>query len=61
MAAVVGSEGGPGRTAMGRFGGGTMALLPWARQKLSVLWEQLRQLLQVIYYTFMSGKTRAQC
>lgn len=46
---------GPG-AAMERFGGG-MALLPWTRQILTVLWEQLRLLVQVIYYTFISGTT----
>lgn len=56
MAAVVGSEDRPGRTALERFGSGGLALLPRTRQMLTVLWEQLRLLLQVIYYTFMSGK-----
>ncbi|KAM4733370.1 uncharacterized protein FYW61_006841 [Anableps anableps] len=42
------------RTAMERFGGGGMALLPWTKQILTVLWEQLRLLVQVIYYTFIS-------
>ncbi|XP_034390199.1 protein phosphatase 1 regulatory subunit 15B [Cyclopterus lumpus] len=50
MAAVVGSE----RTAMERFGGGGKSLLPWTKQMLTVLWEQLRLLVQVIYYTFVS-------
>ncbi|XP_037307354.2 protein phosphatase 1 regulatory subunit 15B [Pungitius pungitius] len=50
MAAVVGSE----RAAMERFGSGGAALLPWTKQMLTVLWEQLRLLLQVIYYTFVS-------
>ncbi|XP_034541989.1 protein phosphatase 1 regulatory subunit 15B [Notolabrus celidotus] len=56
MAAVVGSgsERGSERTAMERFGTGGMALLPWTKQILTVLWEQLRLLVQVIYYTFMS-------
>ncbi|XP_029993105.1 protein phosphatase 1 regulatory subunit 15A [Sphaeramia orbicularis] len=49
--AAVGSEKG---SAMERFGGGGMALLPWTKQMLTVLWEQLRLLVQVIYYTFMS-------
>ncbi|XP_024136902.1 protein phosphatase 1 regulatory subunit 15B [Oryzias melastigma] len=49
------SNNGPQPTAMERFGfGGGMALLPWTRQMLTVLWEQLRLLVQVIYYTFMS-------
>lgn len=56
MASVVGSEDGSDRTAMERFGSGGLALLPWTKQVLTVLWEQLRLLLQVIYYTFMSGK-----
>ncbi|CAN9498882.1 unnamed protein product [Ophioblennius macclurei] len=50
MAAAVVSE----RTAMERFGSGGMALLPWTRHMLTVLWEQLRLLLQVIYYSFVS-------
>ncbi|CAJ1055958.1 protein phosphatase 1 regulatory subunit 15B [Xyrichtys novacula] len=54
MATVVGSDNGSERTAMERFGSGGMALLPWTKQILTVLWEQLRLLLQVIYYTFMS-------
>ncbi|XP_049429227.1 protein phosphatase 1 regulatory subunit 15B [Epinephelus fuscoguttatus] len=55
MATVVGSEKGSSeRTAMERFGSGGMALLPWTKQMLTVLWEQLRLLVQVIYYTFMS-------
>lgn len=53
MAAVVGSE----RAAMEKFGSGGAALLPWTKQMLTVLWEQLRLLLQVIYYTFVSGKS----
>ncbi|RVE71354.1 hypothetical protein OJAV_G00051110 [Oryzias javanicus] len=49
------SDDGSQPTAVERFGsGGGMALLPWTRQMLTVLWEQLRLLLQVIYYTFMS-------
>ncbi|KAM9854561.1 uncharacterized protein ACBR49_003109 [Aulostomus maculatus] len=42
-------------TAMERFGSGGMALLPWTKQLLTVLWEQLRLLVQVIYYTFVSA------
>ncbi|XP_074533096.1 uncharacterized protein LOC141796086 [Halichoeres trimaculatus] len=49
--AIVGSEKG---SAMERFGNGGMALLPWTKQMLTVLWEQLRLLVQVIYYSFMS-------
>lgn len=49
--AIVGSERG---SAMERFGSGGMALLPWTKQMLTVLWEQLRLLVQVIYYSFMS-------
>ncbi|XP_054891925.1 protein phosphatase 1 regulatory subunit 15B [Poeciliopsis prolifica] len=52
MAPTVAS--GSERTAMERFGGGGMALLPWTKQMLTVLWEQLRLLVQVIYYTFLS-------
>lgn len=55
MDPVVGS--GSDRTAMERFGGGGLALLPWTRHMLTVLWEQVRLLLQVIYYTFINGKT----
>ncbi|KAK1888440.1 Protein phosphatase 1 regulatory subunit 15B [Dissostichus eleginoides] len=54
MATTVGSEKGSERTAMERFGCGGMALLPWTKQMLTVLWEQLRLLVQVIYYTFIS-------
>uniref|UniRef100_UPI0037E84EB1 protein phosphatase 1 regulatory subunit 15A n=1 Tax=Semicossyphus pulcher TaxID=241346 RepID=UPI0037E84EB1 len=54
MATLVGSEKGSERTAMERFGSGGMALLPWTKQMLTVLWEQLRLLVHVIYYTFMS-------
>lgn len=60
MSTVVGSENGSERTAMERFGSGGMALLPWTKQMLTVLWEQLRLLVQVIYYTFMSGKKQSQ-
>ncbi|XP_068579727.1 protein phosphatase 1 regulatory subunit 15B [Cebidichthys violaceus] len=54
MATLVGSEKASERTAMERFGSGGMALLPWTKQMLTVLWEQLRLLVQVIYYTFVS-------
>ncbi|TDH09931.1 hypothetical protein EPR50_G00091130 [Perca flavescens] len=54
MSTVVGPEKVSERTAMERFGSGGMALLPWTKQMLTVLWEQLRLLVQVIYYTFMS-------
>ncbi|XP_044048585.1 protein phosphatase 1 regulatory subunit 15B [Siniperca chuatsi] len=54
MATMVGPEKGSERTAMERFGSGGMALLPWTKQMLTVLWEQFRLLVQVIYYTFMS-------
>lgn len=54
MATLGGPQRGGERTAMERFGSGGMALLPWTRQMLTVLWEQLRLLVQVIYYTFMS-------
>lgn len=56
MATTVGADKGCERTAMERFGSGGMALLPWTKQMLSVMWEQLRLLVQVIYYTCMSGK-----
>lgn len=56
MAATVGSEGGFERADMARFRPGGLALLPWTKQMLTVLWSQLRLLVQVIYYTFMSGK-----
>ncbi|CAG5957553.1 unnamed protein product [Menidia menidia] len=36
------------------LGSGGMAILPWTKHLLTVLWEQLRLLVQVIYYTFMS-------
>ncbi|XP_035520423.1 protein phosphatase 1 regulatory subunit 15B [Morone saxatilis] len=54
MATIVGPEKGSERTAIERFGSGGMALLPWTKQMLTVLWEQLRLLVQVIYYTFIS-------
>lgn len=55
MATIVGSETSSERTAMEKFdSGGGMALLPWTKQLFTVLWEQLRLLVQVIYYTFMS-------
>ncbi|XP_030281746.1 protein phosphatase 1 regulatory subunit 15A [Sparus aurata] len=54
MATIVGPDKGSERAAMERFGSGGMALLPWTKQILTVLWEQLRLLVQVIYYTFMS-------
>ncbi|XP_018541215.1 protein phosphatase 1 regulatory subunit 15B [Lates calcarifer] len=54
MATTVGADKGSDRTAMERFGSGGMALLPWTKQMLTVVWEQLRLLVQVIYYTFMS-------
>ncbi|XP_040894978.1 protein phosphatase 1 regulatory subunit 15B [Toxotes jaculatrix] len=54
MATTVGADKGSDRTAMERFGSGGMALLPWTKQMLTVMWEQLRLLVQVIYYTFMS-------
>lgn len=47
------------RTEMEKFSGGT-ALLPWTRQVLAVLWDHLRLLLQVIYYTCMSGKNNLE-
>ncbi|XP_020311447.1 protein phosphatase 1 regulatory subunit 15B isoform X2 [Oncorhynchus kisutch] len=43
------------RTAMERFGDRGMALLPWIMHILTVLWEQLRSLVHVIYYSFLSG------
>ncbi|XP_054476213.1 protein phosphatase 1 regulatory subunit 15B [Anoplopoma fimbria] len=52
MAKIVGK--GCERTAMERFGCGGKALLPWTKHMLTVLWEQLRLLVQVIYYTFIS-------
>ncbi|KAM7397125.1 hypothetical protein PAMP_020122 [Pampus punctatissimus] len=51
---IIGSGKSSGPTAMEKFGSGGMALLPWTKQLLTVLWEQLRLLVQVIYYTFMS-------
>lgn len=40
--------------AMERFSGAGVALLPWTRHMIAVLWDQLRVLVQVIYYTFIS-------
>ncbi|KAK7152235.1 hypothetical protein R3I94_008533 [Phoxinus phoxinus] len=42
------------RTALRRFGDSGMMLLPWTKQILTVVWEQLRLLLQVICCTFMT-------
>lgn len=57
MAPTVGSQGGLTGTAMARMRPGGLALLPWTKQMISVLWGQLRLLLRVIYYTVMSGKS----
>lgn len=54
MASSVDPMRGSDRTAMERFSDGGMALLPWTKQILSVLWEQLRLLVHVIYYSFLS-------
>ncbi|XP_072242465.1 uncharacterized protein [Leuresthes tenuis] len=54
MATSVVTEEGTERTAIESFGGGGMALLPWTKHLLTALWEQLRLLVQVIYYTCMS-------
>ncbi|KAM4572572.1 uncharacterized protein PAE49_007699 [Odontesthes bonariensis] len=54
MATSVVTEEGSERTAVESFGGGGMALLPWTKHLLTALWEQLRLLVQVIYYSFMS-------
>jgi len=43
------------RTALRRFGDSGMMLLPWTKQILTVVWEHLRLLLQVICCTFMTG------
>ncbi|XP_057692811.1 protein phosphatase 1 regulatory subunit 15B [Corythoichthys intestinalis] len=40
--------------AMERFGSRGMALLPWTKQMLVVLWEHLWLLVRVIYCTFLS-------
>ncbi|CAF90316.1 unnamed protein product [Tetraodon nigroviridis] len=53
MAPSVGSEGSE-RADMARVRPGGLALLPWTRQMLTVLWAQIRLLLQVIYYSCMS-------
>lgn len=55
MAPSVGSEGSE-RADMARVRPGGLALLPWTRQMLTVLWAQIRLLLQVIYYSCMSGR-----
>lgn len=60
MAPTVGSGGDCERADMARFRAGGLALLPWTKQLLTVLWGQFRLLLQVIYYTFMSGKNQTQ-
>ncbi|XP_061576801.1 protein phosphatase 1 regulatory subunit 15B [Cololabis saira] len=43
-----------GSEELARLGGGKTALLPWTRQMLTGLWEHLRLLLQVIYYSCMA-------
>lgn len=43
------------RTALRRFGDSGMMLLPWTKQILTVVWEQLRLLVQVICCTLMTG------
>lgn len=48
---------GSDRAAMEVLSGGGLALLPWTRHLLAALWEQVRLLLQVIYCTFISGKS----
>ncbi|KAL2093041.1 hypothetical protein ACEWY4_010353 [Coilia grayii] len=42
------------RSAMNRFGDSGTMILPWTKQILFVLWEQLRFLVHLIYYSFMS-------
>ncbi|XP_048025142.1 protein phosphatase 1 regulatory subunit 15B [Megalobrama amblycephala] len=42
------------RTALRRFGDSGMMLLPWTKQILTVVWEQLRLLVQVICCTLMT-------
>ncbi|XP_059362332.1 protein phosphatase 1 regulatory subunit 15B [Carassius carassius] len=42
------------RTALRRFGDSGMMLLPWTKQILTVLWEHLRLLVQVICCTLIS-------
>ncbi|CDQ67188.1 unnamed protein product [Oncorhynchus mykiss] len=54
MASSVDFRKGSHRTAMERFGDGGMALLPWTKHVLTVLWEQLRVLVHVIYYSFLA-------
>ncbi|KAM9529507.1 uncharacterized protein ACWYII_041678 [Salvelinus alpinus] len=54
MASRVDFRKGSHRTAMERFGDGGMALLPWTKHVLTVLWEQLRVLVHVIYYSFLA-------
>ncbi|KAM9816492.1 uncharacterized protein ACBT44_010803 [Syngnathus typhle] len=41
-------------TTMERFGNRGMALLPWTKQMLTVLWGQLWIMVRVIYCTFLS-------
>ncbi|XP_062403093.1 protein phosphatase 1 regulatory subunit 15B [Sardina pilchardus] len=42
------------RSAVHLFGDSGMTILPWTKQILFVLWEQLRFLVHLIYYSFMS-------
>lgn len=46
------------RSAVHLFGESGMTILPWTKQMLCVLWEQLRFLVHLICYSFMSGKSR---
>ncbi|XP_034031720.1 protein phosphatase 1 regulatory subunit 15B [Thalassophryne amazonica] len=52
MAAVVRRD--CDRVSMEAVDGGQTALLPWTKHMLTVLWERLWLLLQLIYYTFVS-------
>ncbi|XP_064169753.1 protein phosphatase 1 regulatory subunit 15B [Anguilla rostrata] len=42
------------KTAVQRSEGGGMLILPWTKQILCVLWEHLRLLLHVVYYSFLA-------
>ncbi|KAL0967961.1 hypothetical protein UPYG_G00260370 [Umbra pygmaea] len=54
MASSVDPTTGSHRNTMEKFSDGGMALLPWTKQILTVLWEHLRLLVQVIYYSCLS-------
>lgn len=54
---------GPGKkradgAAVQRSGDTSMLILPWTKQILCVVWDHLRLLVHVIYYSFLAGEGR---